>query len=63
MRGARVLMDRDGDALKTFDPGPLKKGGKKEGRKKKSPRPSRSHGTVRSGARPVPCPHTATKEG
>lgn len=53
-------MDRDGDALKTFDPGPLKKGKKK---KKKSPRPSRSHGTVRSGALPVPCPHAATKEG
>lgn len=32
-----------------------------EGGKKKSPRPSRSHGTVRSGALPVPCPHTATK--
>lgn len=37
MRGARVLMDRDGDALKTFDPGPLKKGGKKRKKKKKPP--------------------------
>lgn len=32
-------MDRDGDALKTFDPGPLKKGGKKKEEKKKAPVP------------------------
>lgn len=29
MREARVLMDRDGDSLKTFDPGPVRKGKKK----------------------------------
>lgn len=29
MREARVLMDRDGDSLKTFDPGPLQKEKKK----------------------------------